>query len=100
MNKGQLRLNSLAYLGLSVLLHVLNQVFSRLHLFSPLQQAILSLLLVGGVIVLGWMALQLFRKGEPTGSNLGCIYLVLLLGNLLLGAVALFFTLVYFFSVI
>ena len=98
MNKGQLRINSLIYLGLAIVLLVFYRIMFVYGWFSDSQRSIAAFVLSAGALVLSWMALQLFKKGVPTGSNLGCIYLVLVVLTLILSAVALFFALTFYFS--
>jgi hypothetical protein len=95
----RLRFSSITYFVLSILIRWLyNLIALFVHGFTDVQRTILHLLLAVVSLVLGWFALQLYRKAQPTGSNLGCFYLVLLLLNLIGGAGALFFSVVQFFS--
>lgn len=97
--KDKVKLNSVFYLVLSILIRWLyNLIAFFYHGFSHNQRAILHLLLAVVSLVLGWLALQLFRRSSPSGSNLGCFYLIFLLLNLVGGVGALFYTLVQFFS--
>jgi hypothetical protein len=95
----KLKANSVYYFIFSIVIRWLYNLLAFLyHHFTPNQRVILHLLLAAVSLVLGWLALQLYRKSSPTGSNLGCVYLVLLLLNLIGGVGALFFTLVQFFG--
>jgi hypothetical protein len=97
--KEKLKANSVFYLFLSIIIRwVYNLSIWFYHGFTGNQRVILHLLLAAVSLVLGWLALQLFRKSSPTGSNLGCFYLIFLLLNLIGGVGALFFTLVQFFG--
>ena len=97
--KDQVKLNSVVYLVLSIIIRWLyNLVVFFYHGFGHNQKAVLHLLLAVVSLILGWLALQLFRRSSPSGSNLGCFYLIFLLLNLVGGVGALFFTLVQFFS--
>jgi len=97
--KEKLKANSVLYFILSIIIRwVYNLSILFYHGFSENERVILHLLLAVVSLVLGWMALQLFRKSSPTGSNLGCFYLIFLLLNLVGGVGALFYTLVQFFG--
>jgi hypothetical protein len=97
--KDTVKLNSVAYFIISIVIRWLyNLIAFFYHGFGHNQKAILHLLLAMTSLVFGWLALQLFRKSSPSGSNAGCFYLILLLLNLVGGVGALFFTLVQFFS--
>ncbi|TND08042.1 MAG: hypothetical protein FD123_2596 [Bacteroidetes bacterium] len=100
MGKGQLRQYSILFLVLSACLQVFNRLLLSLHLFGTGQRAWLALLLVLASLVMGWLALQTYRKASPTGSNLGCIYLAVLVLNIVAGVIFLFVTLAYFFNYI
>lgn len=95
----RLRFNSVTYLILSLAIRWLYNISIWLfHGFTITQKGVLHLLLAVVSLLLGWLALQLFRKSNPSGSNLGCFYLILLMLNFVGGAGALFFALVKFFS--
>lgn len=97
--KEKVKANSVFYLFLSVIIRwVYNLSIWFYHGFSENEKVILHLLLALVSLLLGWLALQLFRKSSPTGSNLGCIYLVFLVLNLIGGVGALFYTMVQFFG--
>ncbi|MBI3511216.1 MAG: hypothetical protein HY064_11175 [Bacteroidetes bacterium] len=68
------------------------------HGFSGTQKVVLHLLLAAASVILGWMALQLFKKSRPSGSNLGCLFMSFLYLNVLGGIGAFFFALVQFFA--
>ncbi len=95
----KLRFNSVSYFILSVLIRWLyNLIVLLFHGFTLTEKAILHLLLAVVSVALGWMAWQLFKKSNPSGSNLGCFYLFLLLVNIIGGFGAVFFALVQFFT--
>lgn len=97
--RNKIKSNSIGYFVFSIVLRWLyNLLIWFYHGFSGNEKVILHLLLALVSLVLGWLALQLFRKSSPSGSNLGCFYLVLLILNLIGGVGALFYTLVQFFS--
>jgi len=98
--KDKLRFNSVSYFVLSIIIRWLYNVFAFFlpHSFTLLEKNILHILLALTSLVLGWLALQFFRKASPTGSNLGCFYLVLLIINLIGGVGALFFAMVRLFG--
>lgn len=98
MDKGQLRSNSLLYLGLAIAMLVVYRLMFAFSWFSDMQRVVAGFVLTCGALLLGWMAFMLFRKGVPTGSNLGCMYLVLLLATLIASAVGIFLTLTFYFS--
>ena len=95
----KLKANSVFYFIFSIVIRWFYNLFVWFYNgFNANEKVIIHLLLAVVSLVLGWLALQLFRKGSPTGSNLGCIYLVLLILNLVGGVGALFFTMVQFFG--
>lgn len=95
----KLRLNSVTYFVLSLLIRwVYNLAVLFYHGFTVTERGILHLLLASVSVLFGWFALQLFRKSAPSGSNLGCFYLVLLQLNFIGSIVAIFFAMVKFFS--
>ncbi|MCX6312281.1 MAG: hypothetical protein NT084_11685 [Bacteroidetes bacterium] len=97
--KDKIKFNSIAYFVLSIVIRWLyNVVVWIYHGFSGNERVILHLLLAAASLVLGWFALQLFRRSSPSGSNLGCLYLACLILNLVGGVGALFYTLVQFFG--
>lgn len=98
MSKGQLRYNSIWFLLLSWGMMAANRSFLAMRLFSEGQRAWLVLLLGFAALLLAALSLQSYRKAAPTGSNLGCIYLVVLLLTIIAGVLVLFFSLAYFFS--
>jgi hypothetical protein len=98
--KAKIKLNSIFYFVLSIIIRWLYNLLVLLNLgFTGNQKVILHLLLAVVSLVFGWLALQLFRRSSPSGSNLGCLYLILLLLNLVGGVGALFYTMVQFFGV-
>jgi fatty acid desaturase len=66
--------------------------------FSPMEHAILHMVFALISLVLGFMAIQLFRKSTPSGSNLGCFFLVLLLLNFVFAVGSVFAALIHLFS--
>lgn len=97
--KDKVKFNSIYYFIISILIRWLyNLMVVFYHGFTGNQKVILHVLLAAVSLVLGWLALQLFRRSSPSGSNLGCIYLILLIVNLIGGVGALFYTMVQFFG--
>jgi hypothetical protein len=97
--KDKVKVNSIVYLFISLIIRWLYNLSAFFyHGFSGNERVILHLLLAVVSLVFGWLALQLFRRSNPSGSNLGCFYLVFLILNLVGGVGALFFALVQFFS--
>jgi hypothetical protein len=97
--KDKVKLNSIVYLILSIVIRWLYNLLALVyHGFTGDQKVILHLVLAVVSLVLGWLALQLFRRSSPSGSNIGCFYLIFLLLNLVGGVGALFFTMVQFFG--
>ena len=95
----KMRFSSLTYFISSIVVRwIYNAAVLLYHNFSVREKMTLHLILAMVSLLLGWLAFQLYRKAKPTGSNLGCFYLVLLFVNLLGGLGALFFALVQFFS--
>lgn len=95
----RLRFNSVTYFVLSIVIRwMYNLSLLLFHGFTITQKGVLHLLLAVVSLLLGWLALQFFKKSSPSGSNLGCIYLILLMLNFVGGAGALFFAIVKFFS--
>ncbi|MCE2773671.1 MAG: hypothetical protein LW750_09570 [Bacteroidetes bacterium] len=66
--------------------------------FSSLEKAILHVILAVASLLLAWFALQTFRRSSPSGSALGCTYLVLLVINAIGALGAFFFALVHLFN--
>lgn len=63
-----------------------------------MQHAILHMVFAVISLVLAFMAVQLFRKSTPSGSNLGCFFLVLLLLNFVFALGSVFAALIHLFS--
>jgi hypothetical protein len=98
-HKDKIRINSVTYFIISLIIRWLYNLFVWFyHGFSGNEKVSIHVLLAVASLVFGWLALQLFRKSTPSGSNLGCIYLILLLLNLVGGVGALFFSMVQFFG--
>lgn len=66
--------------------------------FTPMQHAILHMVFAVISLVLAFMSVQLFRKSTPSGSNLGCFFLVLLLLNFVFALGSVFAALIHLFS--
>jgi hypothetical protein len=95
----QAKNNSILFLLVSFVLRWgYNATFLFLHVFTPMQSAILHIVFAVISAILGFLAIQLFRKSTPSGSNLGCFFLVLLLLNFLFAIGAMFGGLVHLFS--
>jgi hypothetical protein len=94
----KLRTNSIVYFLLSLLFR-----FSYFGIFlfvsglSGSQHVILHLLLAIASLVMGFMALRIFNRAKTSGSNGGCLYLILLMLNIVGGIGAVFFALVHLF---
>lgn len=92
--------NSILYLVLSVVLRwSYNLSFMFTRIFSPVESATLHMVAALGSAALAWMSLQLYRKSSPTGSNLGCFYLIFLFINLIMSGGAIFAALIHLFAV-
>lgn len=100
MNQSQrLKLNSITYFVLSLVIRWLyNLVVWLYHGFTITERGVLHMLLAVVSLLFGWFALQLFRKARHSGSNLGCLYLLILIVNFVGSLGAIFFALVQFFS--
>jgi hypothetical protein len=93
------RRNSLIYFFLSLSFRWLyNLLVWFYHGFSITERGVIHMLMAIVSLLLAWFALQLYRKSSPTGSSLGCLYLIFLVLNFLFSLVAIFFALVKFFS--
>ncbi len=91
--------NAIYYLVLSVVLRWGYNIFYMLYKgISPMEHAILHMIFAVISLALAWMAIQLFRKSAPSGSNLGCVFLVLLIGNFLTSVGAIFAALIHIFG--
>lgn len=66
--------------------------------FSPMEYAILHMVFSIISLVLAWMSIQLFRKSTPSGSNLGCVFVVLLIVNFVLAIGSIFAALIHLFG--
>ncbi|CAN5321876.1 hypothetical protein BH09BAC5_BH09BAC5_25810 [soil metagenome] len=97
--KNKVKLNAVYYFIFSILIRWLyNLLVVFYHGFTENQRLVLHILLAVVSLIFGWLALQLFKRSSPSGSNLGCIFLILLYLNLVGGAGALFYTMVQFFG--
>lgn len=94
----KLRTNSIVYFITSLLLR-----FSYVGIFllvrglSPVQHVVIHLVLAIASLAMGFMALWIFNRAKTRGSNAGCLYLILLLLNIVGGMGAVFFALVHLF---
>ncbi len=95
----QAKNSSILYLTLSFVLRWgYNVAFLLIHVFTPMQSAILHMVFAIISLGLGFMAIQLFRKSTPSGSNLGCFYLLILLLNFVFCVGAVFAALIHLFA--
>lgn len=95
----QARNNSIYYLALSLALRWgYNALFLLYKGFTPMQHAILHMVFSLVSLGLAFMAIQLFRKSTPSGSNLGCFFLVLLLLNFVFALGSVFAALIHLFG--
>ncbi len=95
----QAKLSSLWFLVLSFVLRWgYNVLFLLYKGFTPMQNAILHMVFAVISLVLAFMAVQLFRKSTPSGSNLGCFFIVLLLLNFVFALGSVFAALIHLFS--
>ena len=93
------RLNSVYFLLLSFLLRWgFNVLFLLYKGFSAMEYAILHMVIALISLGLGYMAIQLFRKSTPSGSNLGCFFLILLIANFVMAVGSVFAALVHLFG--
>jgi len=91
--------NAVYYLILSVVLRWGYNFFYVLYKgFSPMQSAILHMFFALISVALAWMAIQLYRKSSPSGSNLGCVFLLLLIVNFVMAVGAVFAALIHIFG--
>jgi hypothetical protein len=95
----QAKNSSILYLALSVVLRWgYNVLFLLYKGFSPMEHAILHMVFSVISLGLGFMAIQLFRKSAPSGSNLGCFFLILLLVNFVMAVGSIFAALIHLFG--
>lgn len=95
----KIKINSIVYFLISLFVRwFYNLIILFYHGFTGNEKLILHLILAVASLVFGWLALQLFRRSNSSGSNLGCTYLFLLVLNIIGGIGALFFCMVQFFS--
>ena len=93
-------MNAVSYFIASVVLRWMYNLFVFFyHGFTPVQKGILHLLLAIVSALFAWLALRMFRRSSPSGSNLGCFFLVLLYLNVIGSFGAICFALVQFFAV-
>ncbi|HTF06140.1 MAG TPA: hypothetical protein VK826_19050 [Bacteroidia bacterium] len=91
--------NAIYYLVLSIgLAWGYNVLYLLYKGFSPLESAILHMLCSLISVTLAWMAIQLFRKSSPSGSNLGCVFLVLVILNFVRAVISIFAALIHLFG--
>lgn len=95
----QAKNNAIYFLLLSFLLRWgFNILFLLYKGFSPLEYGILHMVFSLISVVLGWMAIQLFRRSTPSGSNLGCVFLLLLILNFIMALGSVFAALIHLFA--
>ena len=95
----KIRLNSVFYFVLSIVFRwFYNLSIWVFHGFTGNQKVILHLLLAVASSLFAWMALRLYKRSSPTGSNLGCFFVLLLYVNVVASFGAIFFAMVQFFS--
>lgn len=95
----QARSSSILYLALSVVIRWgYNVLFLLYKGFTPMQHAVLHMICALIGLALGFMAIQLFRKSAPSGSSLGCFFLILLLVNFVFAVGSVFAALVHLFG--
>ena len=63
-----------------------------------MEHAILHMVAALLSFALAFMSIQLFRKSTPSGSNLGCFFLILLLANFVFAVGSIFAALVHLFG--
>lgn len=96
----QAKYNSIYFLLTSFLLRWgFNLVYILYRGFSPMEYAILHMVAAVISLGLGYLAISLFRKSTPSGSNLGCTYLILLILNFIFAIGSVFAALVHLFGV-
>lgn len=91
--------NAIYFLMLSFLtrwgFNVLYMVYKG---FSPNEYAILHMVFALISLALAWMSIQLFRKSSPSGSNMGCVFLVIIIANFIMAIGSVFAALVHIFG--
>ncbi len=95
----QAKNSSILYLALSFVIRWgYNVLFLLYKGFTPMEHAILHMVFSVISLALAFMAVQLFRKSTPSGSNLGCFFLVLLLLNFVMAVGSIFAALIHLFG--
>lgn len=95
----QAKNSSILYLVLSVVIRWgYNVLFLLYKGFTPMQHAVLHMICALIGLALAFMAIQLFRKSTPSGSNLGCLFLAVLLVNFVFAVGAVFAALIHLFG--
>jgi hypothetical protein len=95
----QAKNSSMLYLVLSVVVRWgYNALFLLYKGFTPMQHAVLHMICALIGLALAFMAIQLFRKSAPSGSNLGCLFLALLLVNFVFAVGSVFAALIHLFG--
>jgi hypothetical protein len=95
----QAKSSSMLYLLLSFVIRWgYNALFLLYHGFKPMENAVLHMVFSLLSLGLAFMAVQLFRKSTPSGSNLGCVYVILLLVNFAMALGAVFAALIHLFA--
>lgn len=91
--------NAIYYLLLSVVIRWGYNIFFVLyHGLSPMENAILHMFFALIATVLAWMSIQLYRKSAPSGSNLGCGFLAILIINFITSIGAVFAAMIHLFA--
>jgi hypothetical protein len=73
-------------------------VFAHLP-FSAVQRAFLHFLLAILSALFAWLALRLYKRSTPPGTNAGCLFVGMLYLNIVASFIAIFFALVGFFAI-
>lgn len=95
----QAKHSAILYLAMSVGIRWGYNVLYLLYKgFTPMQHAILHMICCVVSLALAFMAVQLFRKSSPSGSNLGCVFVVLLLLNFAFAVGSIFAALIHLFG--
>src|SRR6478735_9114558 len=67
--------------------------------FTPTQRAFIHFLLAILSALFAWLALRLFKRSNPPGTNPGCFFLGLLYLNIVASFIAIFLALTGFFAI-
>lgn len=63
-----------------------------------MESAVLHMFFSLIAVVLAWMSIQLYRKSTPSGSNLGCVFLAVIIINFILSVGAIFAAMIHLFG--